>query len=114
LLKGRSDTQFAICEEVVKEQVWHSPIGDWGMASSTFKEQQINITKYSEKEAVEIAREKALESLRLYMDASLKISDSHFTVLSAPSDSIVRIKVSVESIQDISQPQAFNPGQISN
>lgn len=110
LLKGWGDNQFSLYEEKTKEQVWHGPVGDWGLASLTLKEQKINTIKYSEKDAVEIAREKALQNLRLNMDASLKISDSHFVILSAPSDSIVRIKVSVESIQDISLPHPFNAG----
>ncbi len=114
LLKGWGDNQFNLFAEQAKEQVWHSPVGDWGIASLTIKEQQIDIVKYSEKEAVEIAREKALQNLRQNMEASLKISDSHFAVLSSPSDSIVRIKVSVESIQDIAEPHPFNAGQISN
>jgi similar to stage IV sporulation protein len=114
LLKGWGDNKFILYEESGKEQVWHSPVGNWGLSSLRIKEQQINTTKYSEKEAVEIAREKALQSLRQKMDASLKVSDSHFIVLSSPSDSIVRIKVSVESIQDISQAQLINAGEISN
>ncbi|MDD3270460.1 MAG: sporulation protein YqfD [Syntrophomonadaceae bacterium] len=114
LLKGWGDNKFILFEENGKEQVWHSPVGDWGFSSLSIKEQQINTTQYTEKEAVEIAREKALQSLNEKMEANLKVSDSHFVVLSSPSDSIVRIKVSVESIQDISQAQAINPGEISN
>ncbi|PKM76573.1 MAG: sporulation protein YqfD [Firmicutes bacterium HGW-Firmicutes-15] len=114
LLKGWGDNKFIFYEENAKEQVWHSPIGNWGLSSLSIKEQQINTTKYSEKEAVEIAREKALQSLNQKMEANLKVSDSHFVVLSSPSDSIVRIKVSVESIQDISQVHPINAGEISN
>lgn len=114
LVKGRGDNRFAIYEESGNEKVWHSPIGSWGFSSLSIKEQQINTTKYSEKEAVDIAREKALQSLHQKMEVSLKVSDSHFEVLSSPSDSIVRIKVSVESIQDISQAQPISAGEISN
>ncbi|MDD3364416.1 MAG: sporulation protein YqfD, partial [Syntrophomonas sp.] len=114
LLKGWGDNKFVLYEETSKEQVWHSSAGNWGLSSLSIKEQQINTTKYSEKEAVEIAREKALQSLNQKMEASLKVSDSHFSVLSSPSDSIVRIKVFMESIQDISEAHLISAGEISN
>jgi similar to stage IV sporulation protein len=114
LIKGWGENKFSIYEEAGKEYVWASPFGNWGFSSLSIKEQQIITTEYSEKEAVEIAREKALESLRHNMEATLKVSDAHFVVLSSPSDSIVRIKVSLESIRDISQAHPIIDGQISN
>jgi similar to stage IV sporulation protein len=112
IIKGRGENPFAIFEQ--SEKVWHSPLGNWSIYKVKIKEQTIKTTELSEKEAVEIAREKALKLLHQQMNASLKTSDSHMNILSSPSDSIVRIKVSVESIEDICQAQPINGGQISN
>ena len=79
-----------------------------------FNEQTIKTTEYNESEAVEIAREKAQENLRQNIQPGLKISDSHIDILSSPSDSIVRIKVSAETIEDICLAQPFEEGEISN
>ncbi|MDD4802695.1 MAG: sporulation protein YqfD [Syntrophomonas sp.] len=114
LLLGRGENTFSHYEEETQEKVWNSQIGNWGYSRLITKEQQIDVTRYSEKEAVEIAREKALQSLKQNMEPGLRISDSHFAVLSSPSDPIIRIKVSAEIIQDISQPYPIDTGEISN
>jgi len=112
-LKGRGENSFAIFEQSSNEKIWSGRLGNWGFIRQDIKEQVIKITEYSEKEAVNIAREKALNSLRQEMPAGLKASDSHFNVLSSPSDSIVRIKVFVESIEDIAVPQPIDGAKIS-
>jgi len=112
LLKGKGDIPFAIYEK--KEKVWRSPVGNWTLCLLKINEQTIEITEYSESEAVEIAREKAQKNLRQDIQPGLKISDSHIDILSSPSDSIVRIKVSAETIEDICLAQPFDGGEISN
>ena len=112
LLKGRGENPFAIYEQ--SEKLWHSPLGNWGLHRLTYKEQSVNTTEYSETEAIEIARTKALQKLHEVMPSSLRISDSHMDILSSPSDSIIRIKVSAETIEDIGLAQPINGGEISN
>jgi len=113
LLKGRGENHFAIFEQSSNEKIWSGHAGNWGFIRQDIKEQLIKTTEYSEKEAVNIARERALSSLQQEMPAGLKVSDSHFNVLSSPSDSIVRIKVFVETTEDISVPQPIDGGKIS-
>jgi len=112
LLKGKGENPFSIFEQ--SEKGWHSPVGNWGVYRIIIKEQSVKATEYSETEAVEIAREKALQKLNQEMESSLKITDSHVDILSSPSDSIIRIKVSAETIEDIGLAQPINGGEISN
>lgn len=112
LLKGKGDNPFVIYEQTEKE--WRSPFGNWGIIKIVSKEQTVNSTEYTESEAIEIARAKALEKLHQAMQSNLIISDSHMDILSSPSDSIIRIKVSAETIEDIGMAQAINSAEISN
>ncbi len=91
-----------------------TPLGVWGYDKRIYREQKIKVVEYSEEQAIEIARERGVKKLRRQMQGDVKISDSHVEVLSSPSDSIVRIKVSVESVEDISRAQPINTGEISN
>ncbi|MDD4171728.1 MAG: sporulation protein YqfD [Syntrophomonas sp.] len=112
LLKGRAENPYAIYEQ--SEKIWHGPLKNWGLYCLKTREQVIKTTEYSESEAIDIAQEKAMQNLRQGMEGNLKIVDSHIVILSSPSDSIVRIKVCAESIEDISLPQSIEGGQISN
>lgn len=92
----------------------NTPLGQWGIVKRILREQKIIIKEYSEEEAVELARERGVKKLRQKMQSNWQISDSRIEVLSSPSDSITRIKVSIECIEDITQTQAINVDEISN
>lgn len=108
LLIGKGEIPYPSYEQI--EKSWLAPGNRWGMRYQEFQEKVVKTTQYTENEAVEMAREKAMENLHLGMDSSVKIVDSHLEVLSSPSDSIVRIKVFVEGVEDIGTPQPFEGG----
>jgi sporulation protein YqfD len=112
LLKGKGENPFALYEQTQNE--WYSPIGNWALIKVVSKEQTVKSIEYSDSEAIEAARKKALEKLQEVMPGNLNLSDSHMDILSSPSDSIIRIKVSAETIEDIGMAQAINSGEISN
>ncbi len=113
-VKKSNQTKFAHCRQEQHRWNWATKIGDWGYYKCCFHEQTLKIIKRSEEEAVEIARERGVKKLRQRMPNDVQISDSQLEILSSPSDSIVRVKVSVECIEDISQAQAIKVGEISN
>lgn len=92
----------------------NTPLGKWGIYKQIWREQKVVIKKYSEARAVELARERGIKNLRKKMQNNWQISDSRIEVLSSPSDSIARIKVSIECIENISQTYAINEADISN
>lgn len=56
----------------------------------------------------------AMANLKAGMEGSVKIVDSRLEALSSPSDSIVKIKIFVEGLEDIGTPQAIKAGEISS
>lgn len=83
-------------------------LGPLGFEYHCFIEEKPEIVNYSELGATQIARQKALQSLESQIGESARVTDSKIDVLSSPSDAIIRVKVSVEIIEDIaiSQPIA--------
>lgn len=108
---GAGDVPFASYEQL--ERAWSGP-GDWGWGWSEYREQEVKVTQFSENEAVEVARQNALANLKDSMDGNVKIMDSRLEVLSSPSDSIVRIKIFVEGLEDIGTPRAIEASEISS
>lgn len=97
-----------------KHMIINTPLGRWGIYIKQWREQERKVHKYSEAQALQKAREKGIENLRKKLPKDIKISDSHIELLSSPSDSMVRIKVSIECIEDISQVQPIDETLNSN
>lgn len=111
LLIGKGEIPFTLYEQT--EKYWLVPGNRWGISFQAFQEKKVNTMQYTDNEAVEMAREKAMENLRSVMDGSVKMVDSHLEVLSSPSDPIVRVKVFVEGVEDIGIPQPIGNAEIS-
>lgn len=91
-----------------------SGTGNWGLDWTEYREQKTETTQFSENGAVEMARQTAMASLEADMKGNVKIMDSQLEVLSSPSDSIVRIKIFVEGLEDIGMPQTIGGVEISS
>ncbi len=114
VLKGRTGNRFAHYQQVNKSKTWSTALGNWGIYKTTWKEESVDLKEYSAEEAAEIAREKALKSLKRNMLQPFRITDSYMSVLSSPSEPMVRVKVATEVLEDISATQAINTGDINN
>lgn len=90
---------------VDKHWTVNTPLGLWGIYMKQYHEQQKKVQSYTEAQAIEIARESGFNNLRRKIQPGVEISDSHIQVLSSPGDAMVRIKVAIESIEDISMVQ---------
>ncbi|CFY00876.1 Putative stage IV sporulation YqfD [Syntrophomonas zehnderi OL-4] len=112
-LKRHDPTQFALFKKKEKQKLLSTPLGKWGYDKRDYLEQKIKVVSYSAEEAVEVARELGVKKLSRQMQAGVKITDSHVQILSSPSDSIARVKVSVEGIEDISKAQPFNLAEMN-
>ncbi|MEA1960331.1 MAG: sporulation protein YqfD [Bacillota bacterium] len=89
-----------------------TPLGSFVFRSTIKKEQNTETQVYSPQEAIEVARRKALGQLHKELKGSVKINESSVDILSAPSDAIIRLKIRVEVIEDISQAQPLNAARI--
>ncbi|NLV22123.1 MAG: sporulation protein YqfD [Syntrophomonadaceae bacterium] len=83
----------------------NTPLGIWGIYINQYHEQEKKVQIYTEARATEIARENGFNNLRRKIRPDVQISDSYIEVLSSPSDNLVRIKIAIESIEDISRVQ---------
>lgn len=108
LLKGPRESAFSLYEQKSSRKKLNTPIGSFAIYSQKIREQSDDYIEYSEEKAVEIARERALKSLNKQMNDSLKIMNSKVDILSSPSDPILRVKISVETIEDIAVTQPIN------
>jgi len=110
-LYGDAKNGFKMSEQTESRKVLYTPVGEFELLTVSDKEQKIEITEYTEKEAARIAREKALKTLQDKIAESQVISDTKIEVLSAPSESILRIKVGVETIENIAAARPINNGE---
>lgn len=89
-------------------RAWKSistPFGEFGLNVVVQQEQSTKREEYSEIQAVSIARDRALENLGERLQRSEPFNDCKVEVLSSPSDSVLRVKVAVELLEDIGTPQ---------
>ncbi|QGT99987.1 YqfD [Candidatus Syntrophocurvum alkaliphilum] len=104
-IRGDRNVGFPEAEQKITKQTLNTPLGEFNLFKVTIKEKIKKVTEYSEEEAIKIAKEKAMQELEQKMQNSGKIKDTKVEILSAPSDSILRVKVIVESIEDIALPE---------
>ncbi len=104
-LWGQKRPQYEHEQIKATSYILGTPFGPLGFNYHLFSEEQPEEVIHSELEATQIARQKALQSLEDQIGESAVVTDSKFEVLSSPSDTIMRIKVSVEIIEDIAVVQ---------
>ncbi len=111
---GDDKKGFELFETSETKKTINTPLGEFSVINLMEKEQMVEIQEYTEEEATKIAKEKALETLREKIDKYQKISDSKIEVLSSPSESVLRIKVAVETIEDIALAEPINKAENGN
>ena len=113
-IKGQREKAYPLYRQMVKKKVLASPLGEFGFYRVQMEEQIKEVKDFSEKEAVKIARERALEKLGGKMGEEQKINDFRLDILSRPSDPILRARISVETIEDVAVAQPINVSPNSN
>ncbi len=111
---GDDKKEFRLFTGSETQRIINTPLGEFTVIKIVEKEQVAEIREYTEKEATRIAKEKALKTLHKKIDKARKISDSKLEVLSSPSESVLRIKVAVETIEDIALAEPINRGENGN
>lgn len=113
-LKGSKDNDYSLYAKKITKKYLNTPVGSIGLCIQTMQEQSKKIKEYQESDAVSIARERAMKTLKQRLGKSQRIIDSKVEVLSAPSDPILRVKVSVETIENIVVAQPINISENGN
>lgn len=98
---GYRKTGFELAQKETREKSINTPWGKLGIGEEILLEQTKKIASYSDEEALKIAKEKALKSLEAKLGKDKKILEIRTEVVSAPSDSLVRLKAEAEVIENI-------------
>ncbi len=107
-IKGNYPHDFSLAEEKVTKKELSTPLGSFGVVKEIKQEKVKQVNEYTEKEATEIAQAKAINSLKNKLPPGQKVINESYEVLSAPSDPILRVKVAVETIENIAVPEPLN------
>jgi|GEM_PF-333872 len=107
-VKGSREKTYDLYEQEINKRIVKSPVGDFGFFRVEMKEKIKKTRNFTEKEAIKIARERAMKTLSKKMGKNLKITESRVDILSRPSDPILRARISVETIEDIAVAQPIN------
>lgn len=104
VLLGEKNNPYENAIEETNKKILHTPWGEWAVVKTVYKEQNIQEIKYSEKDALAIATERARENLASEANGELP-ENVKISILSRPSDNIVRVKALLETVEDIALAQ---------
>ncbi len=107
-LKGNYPEEFTLFEERITEKKLSTPLGNFKLVKKTAQEKVKKVTEYTEEEAIAIAREKAVSILKKKLKEGQKVNTTNVELLSSPSELILRVKVSLEVIENIAIPEPIN------
>lgn len=85
-----------------------TPWGDLGFKRVIFKEKRKNVHMYTEEQALARAKELAWKDLKSKLRPGGRLTNSRVKMISSPSEPIIRVKVSAESIENITLVQPIN------
>lgn len=107
-LKGNHNSSFELFDKSVVEKKMNTPLGSFKIIKEIKQERIKSVQEYSEKEAISIAQNKANKILEDKLSDGQKVIDTNIEILSAPSDPIIRVKVTVEVIENIAMAEPIN------
>lgn len=106
--------KYIVSQEKGNDKIVNTPLGRFGFTWVVKKEQKVEKKELTEQAATRIAKEIAMNSLYSKIKKSDEISDSRVEVLSSPSESILRIRVLVETVENIAVAEPINNGGNGN
>lgn len=104
----RQVSGFSRAKCVKKEWTIDSPWGKLGVTRTLWTELRVKTTRFSEKDSLEKAKEIALNNLKRSLKNAERVYNTRIRVISAPSDSLIRVKASAEVLEDIGVQQPMS------
>jgi similar to stage IV sporulation protein len=111
---GDDKTGFALYQSSEKTNTINTPWGAFELLRIVLQEERVEKKQYTEAEAKKVAEKKALEILQKKLDKSESINNPRIEVLSAPSESVLRVKAAVEIIREITEAKPIKEGENGN
>ncbi len=100
-LRGNYPKDFALADEEISEKAIKTPLGTFKLLKKIKREKTKKVIEYTEEEAVKMAKDNAVAILRKKLKDGQKVNTTNVEVLSVPSELILRVKVSMEVIENI-------------
>lgn len=113
LIRGNK-ADFAMFTRTEQQKAIHTPWGPIGFYQVLLKEQSIESTEYKQEQAIKMAREKALKELRQQYNRNAEVLATHTDILSSPGESMVRLKITTELLEDIAIAQPINSVEVGH
>lgn len=110
---GEDETGFKDYETKIENRTVRTPLGDVGVSATKMIEKTTKVTEYTEREATRLARQKAMQVLQKKVGQLPDLTEAKTEVISSPSDPMIRVKISVEIIEDIALPKPIKGGSNS-
>ncbi|MDD2619690.1 MAG: sporulation protein YqfD [Syntrophomonadaceae bacterium] len=103
---GQKGDAFPYYSLTTEHKTVNTPIGSLSIYRETMAEQVKKKTEYSAEQAEKIAKSKAVKILSSRIK-NQKVLNSKIEIISSPSDPILRIKLSINTIEDIAVARPF-------
>lgn len=107
-LSIRKRSRFPLYNQSSRRWVMGTFWGDLGFKKVTFKEKIKVVRVYNEKQALARAKEIAWKDLKSKLPPGTRLASSRVKMISSPSEPIVRVKVSAETVENIAVAQRIN------
>lgn len=108
IMLQKSQNEFAKSENRSKSKTFNTPLGKFGYGCDISMEKTTKTIKCTEQQAISKAKSEALDNLKKKIGPGKEIQNVKTKVLSAPSDSLIRIKASSEVVEDIAEAVPLN------
>jgi len=104
-LKGNPGPDFDMAEEEHLYRTVHTPLGSISLHQVLIREQIKEVTELTAPEAERIAEDRARQVLNAKLGQKNQPLNITKEVISSPSDPIIRVKLTAETIEDITVPE---------
>lgn len=104
-VKRGSRDEYVHVQTLSNKKIINTPVGQFVIHKLELTERIKNVRERSESAAVETARKRAISAMQRKASPGLNFENIKVEVLSAPSDPIIRVKVSAETVQDVAVPE---------
>lgn len=91
-----------------RERLWNTPWGKIGWLEEKWFVATTKAKSYEDREALILAKEEAMKDLKRKLGKAEKIINTKTVVVSFPSDTVMRVKVVAEVLEDIGREQPIN------
>ncbi len=105
-VSGAESSPYAEGRETQETHLLHTPWGVIGWKKTGWQEEALTVKQYTREEALQYARKQAEEAILNAQGWEKSPDEVQFRVVSQPSDTVVRVRAMVETVEEIAETRA--------